>query len=149
MNGIASRRASRFATFILPALFLAGCFGEGSGPEPIAGTPAPPPPPAGFCDPVNFEPECPAVSFIPLPDGGFEGGQGTLEPLASLPPGVAAGNTSVNVAQLIKRRADSGFTYGGSTISLGAPFEVVAGSSFTALVYSQRPVNVLFQPVPP
>ena len=150
MNGIAQRQTSRFATLILPALFLAGCFGTGSGPEPIAGTPAPPPPdlPEGYCDPVNFEPECPPVAFVPAPDGGFEGGVITLEAVASLPADIAAGNDSVNVARMIKARAESGETYGGGTVVPAVPFEVAPGSGFTMQVWSQRPVDVLLQPEP-
>jgi len=145
MNGIATRRASRFATLILPTLLLTGCFGTGSGPEPIAGTPAPPPPeiPEGFCDPINFEPECPEVLF-----NDFEGGVITIVPVSDLPPDIAAGNDSVNTGQMIKARAESEFTYGGSTILLASPMEVAAGSAFTMRVWSPRPVNVLLQPEP-
>ena len=143
MNGIAQRQTLRIATFILPALLLAGCFGEGSGPTPIAGTPAPPPPdiPDGYCDPINFEPECPAVSFVD-----FEGGVITVEAVSSLPPDIAAGNDSVNVGRMLKARAESGATFGGSTIQLATAFEVEAGSGFTMQVWSPRSVRVLLQP---
>jgi hypothetical protein len=145
MNGIARRQTTRFATLILPALLLAGCFGEGQGPDRIAGTPAPPKPevPEGYCDAINFEPECPAVAF-----SDFEGGVITVEAVATLLPDVAAGNDSVNVGRMIKARAESGFTYGGSTMQLASAFEVEAGSSFTMQVYSTRSVRVLFQPEP-
>ena len=72
MNGIAQRQTSRFATFILPALLLAGCFGTGEGPEPIAGTPAPPPDPIpDFCfDSITFEDVCGQFDFIDPNAGG-------------------------------------------------------------------------------
>ncbi len=145
MFSLASKGASRAIITILPALLLTGCFGTGEGPTPIAGTPAPPPPdiPEGFCDPINFEPECPTVSFTD-----FEGGVITIEAVDSLPASVSAGNDSTNVGRMIKARATSGATFGGSTIALSTAFDVPAGSSFTMRVYSDRAVNVLLQPEP-
>ena len=142
MPATASVRLSRILNLVVPALFLAGCFGEGDGQQRIFNTAAPPPPPVppGFCDPVNFEPECPPpASFTD-----FEGGVITVidNPQSN---GI---NTSSRVGQMQKFRATSGATFGGSTITLASPFQVNAGSSFTMKVWSQRPVNVLFQPEP-
>ena len=129
MHALASRRLSRIFAFFIPALFLAGCFGEGEGQERIINTPVPPEPPVppGFCDPVNFEPQCPADTFTD-----FEGGVITVVNVADLPTDVAAGNDSVAVGRMFKFAAESGATFGGSTINLTVPFTGVSlGSSWT------------------
>ena len=143
MHASASRRLSRIFAFVIPALFLAGCFGEGEGQERIINTPVPPEPPVppGFCDPVNFEPQCPQ----PAGFTNFEGGVVTVE---DNPPNLGAGNDSLRVGRMLKFRADSGFTFGGSTIALAQNFDVQPGSSFTMKVWSTRSVRVLFQPEP-
>ena len=146
MHALASRRLSRSFAFLIPALFLAGCFGEGEGQERTFNQPAPPEPPVppGFCDPVNFEPQCPADTFT-----NFEGGIITAENISDLPDEVAAGNDSFAVGRMLKFRADSGLTFGGSTINLTVPFTgVQPGSSWTMEVYATRSVRVLLQPEP-
>ncbi|MDJ0700651.1 MAG: hypothetical protein QNJ07_12415, partial [Woeseiaceae bacterium] len=146
MHALASRRLSRIFTFIIPTLFLAGCFGEGDGQQRIINSPVPPEPPVppGFCDPVNFEPQCPQ----PTGFTDFEGGVITVEDVADLPPVIAAGNDSQRVGRMLKFEAASGLTFGGSIINLSVPFDVQAGSSFTVDVYATRSVRVLLQPEP-
>ena len=111
MHALASRRLSRILAFFIPALFLAGCFGEGEGQQRTINTPVPPEPPVppGFCDPVNFEPQCPQPTGIT----NFEGGVTTVE---DNPPDLGPGNDSLRVGRMLKFRADSGFTFGGSLL---------------------------------
>ena len=146
MHALASVRVSRILTYIISPLLLVGCFGEGDGQQRILNQAAPPEPPLpeGFCDPIGFEDVCEQVADI-IP---FEGGVVTIESTDEAPPGVAAGNDSAKVARMLKFRAESGETFGGSTIILNTPLEVSAGSSFTMRVWAQRAVNVLFQPEP-
>ena len=75
MQAKAYRSATRALTLLTSALFLAGCFGEGDGQEPIANSPADPLPelPADFCDPVNFEIFCETPEII-----NFNGGATTM-----------------------------------------------------------------------
>jgi hypothetical protein len=146
MNGIAFRRASRFATLILPTLVLSGCFfGEGSGPVPIPGTPAPPvePPPEGFCDVINFEDVCGDFDFIDPNSGepGFEGGV----TLVIDNPDIGGLNTTEKVAQMQKFGAESGFTFGGSTLQRPNGVDFAQGEAFTMLVWASREVPVLFK----
>ncbi len=146
MHASASRRLSRILTFIIPAIFLAGCFGEGDGQDRTFNSPAPPEPPIppGFCDPINFEPQCPADTFT-----NFEGGVITVVNVADLPEEVAMGNNSLAVGRMLKFRAESGATFGGSTINLTVTFTgVQPGSSWTMRVYATREVRVLLQPEP-
>ncbi len=136
-------RLSRKLTFIILALVLVGC-GEGDGQTRILGTaatPVPPAPPGQSCDFINFEDFCPpALESIVE----FEGGPISI----TGNPQVDANNDSATVGQMQKFAAASGLTFGGSTMNLNTPFNVVAGSSFTMKVWSSRPVNVLFQPEP-
>ena len=143
MYALATRRLSRIYTFIIPTLFLAGCFGEGEGQQRIINAPVPPEPPVppGFCDPVNFEPQCPQPT-------GFTDFEGGVITIVDNPPDLGPGNDSLRVGRMLKFAAESGATFGGSTIALAEPFNVQVGSSFTMKVYSPRPVRVLFQPEP-
>ena len=91
---------------------------------------------------LTFEDACPAVAFT-----NFEGGVSVIVDN----PDVGVGNPSAKVVRMQKFRADSGFTYGGTVVSFSPPLaalDVPAGSVFTVKVWSQRAVNVLFQPEP-
>jgi len=140
MQSISSRCSLRVLTLILTLIALGAC-GEGQGKKPILGTPAPPVvvPPANCNDAINFEDACPAVTFTE-----FEGGVATIIDN----PEQGTFNPSNKVGQMQKFAATSGLTFGGSTLSLPTPFNVVPGSSFTMKVWSQRSVRVLFQPEP-
>jgi uncharacterized protein involved in high-affinity Fe2+ transport len=144
MHASAFRRLTRIFTFIIPALFLAGCFGEGEGQDRTFNEPVQPEPPVppGFCDPINFEPLCPPPTFLD-----FAGGFMTIVNVADLPDAVAAGNDSLAVGRMIKADPGNGETFGGVVIVV-EPFDFTAGSSFTAKVYSPRPVRVLLEPKP-
>ena len=134
----ASKRATRALTLVLPALMLAGCFGNGEGPDPIAGTPAPPPPdiPPGFCDPINFEDLCGPFVF-----NEFEGGPVTIIDN----PDAGGLNTTDKVARMQKFAAESGLTFGGSTLALPSGMDFTNGEAFTMLVWASRQVPVLFK----
>ena len=138
MSSIANQRVTRSLIFVLPALFLAGCFGQGEGPTPIAGTPAPPPPdiPPGFCDPINFEDVCGPFVFTE-----FEGGPVTIIDN----PDVNALNPTDKVARMQKFAAESGLTFGGSTLALPSGMDFSNGEAFKMLVWSSRQVPVLFK----
>ena len=138
MISIASKLFTRALTLVLPALMLAGCFGNGEGPDPIAGTPAPPPPdiPPGFCDPINFEDLCGPFIFTE-----FEGGPVTIIDN----PDVGALNDTDKVARMQKFAAESGLTFGGSTLALPGGMDFTNGEAFTMLVWASRQVPVLFK----
>ena len=139
MLSISAKRVSRFLTFILSAIVLTGCFGEGEGQTPIAGTPAPPPPviPPGFCDPIfNFEDACGAVSFI-----NFEGGDAAIIDN----PDVSGLNMSDKVARMLKFEVAGGGTFGGTQLALTSGIDFAAGEAFTMKVWSSRQVPVLFK----
>ncbi len=141
MQSISSVRSFRILTIILPVFALAAC-GQGDGKEPILGTPAPPPPPpppASCNDAITFEDACPAVTFTE-----FEGGVASIVDN----PEQGTSNPSAKVGQMQKFAATSGATFGGSTLTLPTPLTVASGSSFTMKVWSQRSVQVLFQPEP-
>ncbi|MEL7022700.1 MAG: hypothetical protein AAGL69_03070 [Pseudomonadota bacterium] len=130
-----SQRAVRALTAVLTTLALAGCFGTGDGPEQIAGTPAPPPPPLppGFCDAINFEDACDPVGIA-----NFAGGATTLVQN----PNASGINTSEQVAQMQK------FTdqpFGGTTLATPSGIDFSAGEAFTMKVLSPRQVPVLFK----
>ena len=124
---------------IMPILALTGC-GQGDGPVSIPNTAIPPldPPPVGFCDPINFELECPN-RIASLEE--FEGGPITI--LAN--EKIDANNDSAVVARMQKFQAESGATFGGGTLNLSIPFEVASGDVFTMNVWSPRPVPLQFQ----
>ncbi|MCH9693547.1 MAG: hypothetical protein K0U72_03480 [Gammaproteobacteria bacterium] len=141
MHSIFSMRLTRILTTLIPLAILMGC-GEGEGKQPIAGTPAPPPPPpppASCNDFVGFEDVCPAGTFTE-----FEGGVAFVVDN----PDASGINTSAKVAEMQKFGATSGATFGGTTFALPTALNVTAGSSFTMKVWSQRAVQVLFQPEP-
>jgi len=124
---------------IMPILALTGC-GQGDGPVSVPNTAIPPldPPPVGFCDPINFELECPN-RIASLEE--FEGGPITI--LAN--EKIDANNDSAVVARMQKFRAESGAGFGGGRLNLSIPFEVAAGDVFTMNVWSPRPVPVQMQ----
>ena len=139
MFSISAKRVSRFLTFFLSAMVLTGCFGEGDGPTPIAGTPAPPPPviPPGFCDPIfNFEDVCGAVSFT-----NFEGGDAAIIDN----PDASGLNMSDRVARMLKFEVVGGGTFGGTQLALTNGIDFTAGEAFTMKVWSSRQVPVLFK----
>ena len=143
MKAFLSVRLARVMRFVLPAILLTGCFGEGDGPDRILGTPAPPPPPLppGFCDPINFEDVCPAPGIA-----NFAGGATTIVDHNTIFVGgnpIQGGiNTSDQVAQM-QKFADQPF--GGTTITPVAPVTFGAGEAFTMKVWSPRSVPVLFK----
>ena len=92
--------------------------------------------------PVDFE-NAPASYDFGL-DGGFEGGVASV--IAN--PDQSGINVSAQVGQMQKFAATSGATFGGSTLQLDTPADVVANSSFSMKVWSQRQVVVLLQPEP-
>ena len=142
MHAESSTRQWRILTVFISILALTGC-GEGDGQARILGTaatPVPPAPPGQSCESINFEAGCPPLASITE----FEGGPISI--IAN--PQVDANNDSATVGQMQKFAADSGATFGGSTMGLSTPFTVAAGSSFTMKVWSPRPVRVLFQPEP-
>ncbi|MGB5257835.1 MAG: hypothetical protein WBN44_11325 [Woeseiaceae bacterium] len=140
MHSLFSTRLIRMFTIIIPLTILMGC-GEGDGQQRILGTPAPPfvPPPASCDVGITFEDLCPAVTFTD-----FEGGVSLIVDN----PDQGAGNPSDKVVRMQKFEATSGELFGGTTVGFPTPFTVAAGSSFTVKVWSQRAVQVLFQPEP-
>ncbi|MBT8100654.1 MAG: carbohydrate binding domain-containing protein [Gammaproteobacteria bacterium] len=128
-------RRSRILAAIIPAIALAGCFGEGSGPESIANapvTPLPPIPP-GFCDPINFEILCPAPTVV-----NFNGGATTTIDN----PDKSGINTSDSVAQM-QKFADE--VFGGTRFDLAAPIDFANGEAYKVKVWSSRAVPVAFK----
>ncbi len=94
---------------------------------------------------VEPEPLITVVDFEEPPEtyvfSNFEGGVSTV--LANpVPEGV---NTSAQVARMQKFAADSGFTFGGSTLSLDSPINIDDGREITMKVYATRAVPVLFK----
>ena len=124
----------RSLALLLALFLLAGC-GEGSGPESIAGTPAPPPPavPEGFCDSVNFEDACDAAMI-----NNFSGGATEVVDNPD-PSGI---NTSDSVARM-QKFADA--VFGGTTIDLPEAVDFSQGEIYTMKVWSPRSVPVLFK----
>ncbi|MEO0347016.1 MAG: hypothetical protein AAF229_12230, partial [Pseudomonadota bacterium] len=125
---------------------LAGCFGTGDGPEPIAGTPAPPPPPS-LCDPATAQGdgapfpvffENLAASYDFGMDAGFGGGATVVveNPVCS------AENPTPQVARYQKFAAEP---FGGSTFQLGTNVDFTPGEVFTVSVWSQRAVPFTFK----
>ncbi|MFK7885283.1 MAG: family 16 glycosylhydrolase [Gammaproteobacteria bacterium] len=102
--------------------------GNGGGPDPD-----PEEPEAFFSD---FE-DAPESYDFGL-DGGFGGGAAQV--LANPVPGGI--NTSAQVGRMLKF---AGEPFAGSLLTLPAPIDVVAGSSFNMKVWSPRPVRVLFK----
>ncbi|NNF50675.1 MAG: hypothetical protein HKN65_12530, partial [Woeseiaceae bacterium] len=139
------KRVPRALTSLLPALVLTGCFyGEGSGPTPLAGTPAPPPDPIpeGFCDVINFEDVCGPFDFVGGGnEPGFEGGVSLIIDN----PDMSGLNATEKVVQMQKFRAESGKTFGGSTLQLPQGFDFSEGEAFTMLVWASRDVPINFK----
>ncbi len=135
MQAKAFTREFRALTLLTSALFLAGCFGEGDGPEPIANSPADPLPdlPADFCDPTNFEIFCEAPEII-----NFNGGATTIIEN----PDKSGINTSDNVAQMQKFMDE---VFGGTKLTYSDPIDFSQGESFNIKVWSPRSVEVLFK----
>ena len=138
MNATPSKRVSRFLTLFVSATLLAGCFGEGEGPTPIAGTPAPPPPviPPGFCDIINFEDVCGPFTFTD-----FEGGATAIVDN----PDVSGLNMTDRVVRMQKFEVVGGGTFGGSQLALPGGMDFTAGEAFIMRVWSSRQVPVLFK----
>ena len=140
MHSLSLLRPFRVFSIFIPLAILVGC-GEGDGQQRILGTPAPPivPPPAACDVGITFEDLCPAVTFV-----NFEGGVSVIVDN----PDQGAGNPSAKVVRMQKFAAESGALFGGTTLGFPATLTVAAGSSFTVKVWSQRAVQVLFQPEP-
>jgi hypothetical protein len=126
------------ALLVFP-LLLAGCFGEGEGPQRIPGTPAPPPPPPGSCDAINFEESCPPVSFLNF--GGTATGAGGVSSVINNPDPSGI-NTSERVGQMQKF---SGEPFAGSSVLLNELIDFADGEAFTMKVWASRSVPVLFK----
>ncbi|MEL6869181.1 MAG: carbohydrate binding domain-containing protein [Pseudomonadota bacterium] len=146
MHDFSTPRVVRFATSIAAGLTLAGCFGTGDGPESIAGTPAPPPPPS-LCDagsaaadgtpfPIFFESL--AASYDFGMDAGFGGGATSVQEN----PVCTTDNTTPQVARFQKFAAEP---FGGSTLALSQAVDFTGGEVFTMQVWSQRSVPVTFK----
>ena len=135
MHPKSSLRRSRILAFILPAIALVGCFGEGDGPERIAGTPATPLPPIppGFCDPINFEILCPAPTIV-----NFNGGATTIIDN----PDKSGINGSDSVAQM-QKFADE--VFGGTRFDLAEPIDFANGEAYKVKVWASRQVPVFFK----
>jgi hypothetical protein len=127
---------SRILTCVVPVLFLAGCFGEGDGPKRIPGTPAPPPPPDGFCDVINFEVACEPFEFV-----NFAGGEAVIIDN----PDKSGLNTTDRVARMQKFDPQNGETFGGTKLFLDGPVDFSEGEAFTMKVWASRSVPVLFK----
>ncbi|MEM7610691.1 MAG: hypothetical protein AAF270_03365 [Pseudomonadota bacterium] len=135
MHAYSTSRLSRVLLTAVSCFALAGCFGTGDGPEPIAGTPAPPaaPLPPGFCDGISFEDQCPATAIT-----NFAGGASDVIDN----PDASGLNTSDKVVQM-RKFADQ--VFGGTTLSLPTGFNFSNGEAFTMKVWSPRQVPVLFK----
>lgn len=119
---------------VASAVLMAGC-GQGSGPERIPGTPAPPVvvPPADCDVAIDFEDACGPFVF-----SDFGGGVASVVDN----PDVSGVNTTAKVARMQKF---AGEFYGGSTLDPGGAVNFAAGEAFKMKVRSLRQVNVLFK----
>jgi hypothetical protein len=136
MQATALASFSRLVTFLVATFLLAGCFGEGDGPTRIPGTPAPPPPPDGFCDVINFETACEPFEFT-----NFAGGEAVVIDN----PDKSGLNTTDRVARMQKFDPGNGETFGGTQLALDAPVDFSEGQAFTMKVWASRSVPVLFK----
>jgi hypothetical protein len=127
---------SRILTCVIPVMFLAGCIGEGDGPQRIPGTPAPPPPPDGFCDVINFETDCEPFEFT-----NFAGGTTVIIDN----PDKSGLNTTDRVARMQKFDPGNGETFGGTKLQLDRTVDFSEGQVFTMKVWASRSVPVLFK----
>ena len=141
MQATITASLSRILSFILPAILLAGCMGEGDGPTRIPGTPAPPPPdiPPGFCDPINFEDVCGPVDILNF--GGTASGAGGVTTVIDNPDPSGI-NASERVAQMQKF---AGEVFAGSAIQLTELLDFADGEAFTMKVWASRSVPLLFK----
>src|SRR6056297_3175559 len=124
----------RVLSVVVPALVLSAC-GQGDGPESIANEPATPIPPVapGFCDPINFEPECSNPDIV-----NFNGGATIIIDN----PDSSGINTSDRVAQMQKFPDE---VFGGTLMNLEETIDFSEGESYTVKVWSLRPVTVSFK----
>src|SRR6056297_1402 len=134
MHASASTRPFRNLALMASALLLAAC-GQGDGPDSISNEPATPLPPVtpGFCDPVNFEPECSNPEIV-----NFNGGATTIVDN----PDSSGINTSDRVAQMQKFPDE---VFGGTLMNLEETIDFSEGESYTVKVWSLRPVTVSFK----
>ena len=141
MHSLFPKRLYRILMTLIPLTALVGC-GEGDGPARIFNEPAAPfdGPPASCFEALTFEDICDqAISFVE-----FEGAPGRIVDN----PDQSGINTSAKVAEFVKRRAQSGATFGGTIVdfsALGAD-QIDPGDFITVKVWSQRPVNLLVEP---
>jgi len=134
MHSESTVRSLRILAIIISLTALAGC-GQGSGPTPIAGTPAPPvvDPPANCDDSIDFEDACGPFVFT-----NFDGGVSTIldNPDAS----------GINVTdKVVQMQKFAGEVWGGSSLDLGGMVDWTKGSVFKMKVWSPRPADVLFK----
>ncbi len=141
MHSLFPRRLYRILMTLIPLTALVGC-GEGDGPARIFNEPAAPfdGPPASCFEALTFEDICDQViSFVE-----FEGAPGRIVDN----PDQSGINTSAKVAEFVKRRAQSGATFGGTIVDFSASGadQIDPGDFITVKVWSQRPVNLLVEP---
>ncbi|MEO1596531.1 MAG: carbohydrate binding domain-containing protein [Pseudomonadota bacterium] len=139
------RSVRALGAFVFSAA-LAGCFGTGDGPESIAGTPAPPPPPS-LCDPATAQGDGAPfpIFFENLAAGydfGMDAGFGGGATVVVENPVCSAENTTPQVARYQKFAAEP---FGGSTLQLGTNVDFTPGAAFTVKVWSQRVVPFTFK----
>ncbi len=143
MNLLSAARLSRLWTLLIPVTILVGC-GDGDGPARIENQPADPfdGPPASCFEALTFEDICDQNDDISFSE--FEGGVAEIVDN----PDQNDANPSGKVVQMRKFRAISGFTFGGVVVDFSAlgSDDVPPNSFYTVKVWSQRPVNVLFEP---
>jgi len=134
MQALATLRRFRNLATIVPVLLLAAC-GQGDGPDSIANEPVTPLPPVapGFCDPINFEIECPDPTIV-----NFNGGATIIVDN----PDKSGINTSDLVARMQKFPDE---VFGGTLLDLGEPVDFSEGEFYTMKVWSSRAVPVSFK----
>lgn len=147
MQATSFPRVARTFSGLVFCLALAGCFGTGDGPEPIPGTPAPPPDPSTACDPLAVEPDGSPFPLFFERDGasydfGVDAGFGGGATVVVENPVCRTDNPSPQVARMQKFAAE---IFGGSTLTLSQDVDFSQGEVFTMKVWSERSVPVTFK----
>jgi len=134
MQALATIRRFRNLVMIVPVLALTAC-GQGDGPDSIVNEPVTPLPPVapGFCDPINFEIECPDPAIV-----NFNGGATIIVDN----PDKNGINTSDLVARMQKFPDE---VFGGTLLELAEAVDFSEGEFYTMKVWSPRPVPVSFK----
>ncbi|MEL6448617.1 MAG: hypothetical protein AAFQ62_11770 [Pseudomonadota bacterium] len=146
MHSDSITRAVRALGGLLFTVALSGCFGTGDGPEPIAGTPAPPPPPS-LCDPSSAQGDgSPFPLFFENMPGAYNFGQeagfGGGATVVVENPVCTTDNVTPQVARMQKFTAE---LFGGSSLELSQNVDFSQGEIFTMQVWSQRAVPITFK----